>query len=493
MAGIPSRLNQSSREQVLSSDINRIGNLTGREKMDQIKLRSVRADFYDPATNAFDDFTAAGKAAQGTPLAGLTKPPSLEGITSVFDMNIGAGEGAMPGTSSSADISDYQLLRWDAQRLTWPVGGTPDATNPLICLIYAIPADVPSDLQSRNILVDPLTRATVPANVYKTSNPVATISVVAGAAAAAPVAPAVPAGALALFEVFVPPLAADSTAFLPVRRAWRQIEFPGTSQHGIVKNCVPELSGTLRNLLLPTSATAIVHRIVIDGELLSFQGFGVVSAVADTNNAPVAGGHADFDQPAYLYLCGGRNAPCLNYSYALPGWQPIPVAFIVSLTPPDTLGYPTADLATATPVRTFPRAACCYIGVCFSAVGATTNVPAFYDGDWIRAAAWANFVQRDVTTPEAAYTAIPMPTLPATSTAMRVYAYVSGAASSFLRIATAAASANDIIYLGTTAVAGEMVADSVRKTNLYYKDLVTADVLHIRCIGFNMNVPRLSR
>ena len=55
MAGIPSRMNQSAREQILSSDLNRIGNLAGRELMDAAQARSVRADFYNPATNTFDD------------------------------------------------------------------------------------------------------------------------------------------------------------------------------------------------------------------------------------------------------------------------------------------------------------------------------------------------------------------------------------------------------------------------------------------------------
>jgi hypothetical protein len=378
MAGIPSRVNASAREQVLSTDLNRIGNLAGRELMDSKLLRSTRADFYDPSTNAFNDFSAAAKATQATPLSGLTQPPSLDGIAHVFDMNIGAGEGQLPATPASSDVSGYQLLRWDAQTLTWPGGGAPDATNPLICLIVATPADALSDLQSRNILLDPILRTVSPQNCYKTTNPLATLSVIAGAAAAAPVAPAVPAGALALFEVYVPPAVADSTSFLPVRRAWRQIEFPGTSQNGIVKGCEPYLQ--LGTPYLLCGATA-VHRLVIDGELISFQANGSPAAAADTVNAPIAA--VGSDRPLYLYLCGGRNRPALNSSFATPGWQPIPVHLVVSRTAPDPLGYPAADLGIVAPTLAFPRAACCYIGLCFYGVGGTTNVPAFIDGDWI--------------------------------------------------------------------------------------------------------------
>jgi hypothetical protein len=231
---------------------------------------------------------------------------------------------------------------------------------------------------------------------------------------------------------------------------------------------------------------------VIDGELISFSGLFVNPAQPDTINPPVTTGHANNDAPAYLYLCGGRNAPCLNYSSLVPGvYSPLPVALIASLTPPDALGFPMASLATATPVRTFPRAACCYIGVYFCAPAAVTNIPAYYDGDWIRAATLHNFEQLTVTLAAAAYTAIPMPTVPATSTAMRVRAIVSGGASSIVRVATAADDAHMII--GTNQSYGLTEADTVTVPDLYYKDLVSADTLTIRCCGFNMNIPRLAR
>jgi hypothetical protein len=503
MAGIPSRMNQTAREQVLATDLNRIGDLAGRELMDSKLLRSTRADFYKPSTNSFDDFAAVSKAAQATPIAGLTCPPSLDGIAAVFNMALGAGQGELPFTSTSPDQSDYQILRWPAQTLTWPGAGTPDATNPLICLIVATPADGLTDLQSRNILLDPILRTVSPQNVYKTTNPLATISVIAGAAAAAPVPPAVPAGSLALFEVYVPAAVADSTSFLPVRRAWRQIEFPGTSQHGIVKNCVPELSGSLRNLILPTSATAIVHRLVIDGELISFQGYGVVAAVSDANNAPVAA-PATNDAVAYLYLCGGRNAPCLNYSYALPNWKPIPVAFIVSLTPPDMLGYPTADLATATPARTFPRAACCYVGVCFSVASGTANVPAFYDGDWIHSLQtitngtlrFKGFKQANLADLANSYTTFSLAAIPATATAMELQIGFFESGTQNVVFSTSAADADIFARLSSSAAAvlDEALIKLGSGSTIHYKaDTSSTNAAMIMAAGWNMNIPRLAR
>ena len=117
MPGNPTRMNQTAREQVLSSDLNRMGHLSGRELMDHAMARSVRADFYTPETNTFDDFTAAGKISQSIPLSGATKAASLAGKAGVFDMDIGAGETELPGTPDSADVSGYQLLRWPAQTI----------------------------------------------------------------------------------------------------------------------------------------------------------------------------------------------------------------------------------------------------------------------------------------------------------------------------------------------------------------------------------------
>ena len=486
MAGIPSRVNASAREQLLSTDLNRIGNLAGRELMDAAQARSVRSDFYKPSTNTFDDFSAAGKAAQATPIAGLTQPPSLDGMAAVFDMALGAGEGQLPATPASSDVSGYQLLRWDAQTLTWPAGGTPDATNPLICLVVATPADQLTDLQSRNILLDPILRTVSPANCYKTTNPVATISVIAGAAASAPVAPAVPAGALALFEVYVPPLAADSLAFLPVRRAWRQIEFPGTSQHGIVKGCIPaEPSG---GLILPVTG---LNRVVIDGELLSFSGAFWIAAVADTVTPPTAA-PATNDKPLYLYLVGGRNQPAMDYTTAGGGGGVVPVRFVISATPPDSAGYPTASLGVASPAMVFPRAACCYIGVAFYAANSATIAPAFFDGDWIFAAstvsggarAFKDVLQTGVITT----TPFTLATKPASSTACILTA--SGTVGSGLiydgagmLLVTSPTLSGDTppVYLGLASMAS--LGSSV----------VAGATMRPSPVGYNMNIPRIAR
>ena len=87
MPGMRSRMNQSSREEVIASDLNRIGKLAARESQDADAARSSRADFYSPVLNTFDDFSTVSKTAQSVPITGLTKAPSLQGIASSFDMN----------------------------------------------------------------------------------------------------------------------------------------------------------------------------------------------------------------------------------------------------------------------------------------------------------------------------------------------------------------------------------------------------------------------
>jgi hypothetical protein len=369
-------MNQSASEQVVSSDLNRIGNLAGRELMDAAMARSVRADFYLPETNTFNDF----QPALATPIAGLTQEPSINGGAGVFDVAVGAGEADLPFTSQSPDLSDYQILRWPQQLVTWPTSGAPDPSNPRICTIVATPGDAMADLTSRNILVDPNTRLTSPENVFKTINPLATLSVVVGLAAATPVAAAIPAGTLALFDVYVPAGVTDSTYYLFTRRAWRKIEFPGTSQHGILKGCVPQLISPSARGLSPG-----IHRVVVDGELLTFSlGSTYLPIIAESTH-PAGSAPANNDKPTYLYLCGGRNQPVVTRAF--PGTTIAPMYLIETTVAPDPLGYPQADLALATPAVTFPRAACVFVGCGFIAANGTAGAPCFYVDDWVYAAA----------------------------------------------------------------------------------------------------------
>ena len=495
MPGTPSRMNQTAREQILSNDLNRIGNLAGRELMDRASARSVRADFYNPATGTFDDFTAGGKSAQAVPLSGASVPPSLDGIAGQFAMSLGHGQCELPGVASSADVSTYQLLRWDAQTVAWPPAGAPDPTNPKICLIVATPADANVDLESRNILLDPVTRAVSPQNCWKTSNPVAAISVVVGMAAAAPLAPPVPAGAMALLEVYIPALAVDSTAFQPTRRA-------GTSQHGILKGCVPTISGA--GIFLPSNKT---NRLVMDGELITFQAAASLRIVTADSAHPPSAAPAGNDKPFYLYLCGGRTAPFSSTTVS--GGYRVPVVGVLSSLAPDQFGYPTAALSITYGggAVTFPQSACLYIGIGFYAAGSSTPVASIYDDDWIRSLQtvtngtlrFKGFKQADLANLAATYTAFPLAGIPATATAMELRLGFVEAATQNVLFSDDGGDTGVFARLSTVAASNIYDTESLilsAASSIYYKadvSIAHTNSAMIMAAAWNMNIPRIGR
>jgi hypothetical protein len=486
----------TNRETILSSDLTRVGKLANMEFQQAEELRSMRADFYLPASNTFEDFASATKDAAYIAIPGLTRAPSIDPIAGTFNVTLGSGEGECVGSGTiPADESEYQMARWAEQALTWPTEGQPNPTNPLICLIVATPADVSDELQSRNILVNPDTRETSPANVYKLSRPQATITVLPGAAAAVPLPPACPAGALPLFEVFVPHGASDSTEYQFIRRSWRRVEFPGTSQHGIVKGCVPNLGavGALASYSIGLPG-GVPHRLVIDGELLTWQTQYTLSIAADLTTPPTAA-PAGYDMPTYLYLCGGRNTPLRWQGRAsgIAAGSFAPVVLVESLTPPDSMGHPTAALSITwgTGAVAISRAAACYIGVRFRAAGTTGNVDIIYSDDWLFSTKVSSFVQPVVTAASpSSYTSISMVTVPATATAMKLTTWYTGTNSTLVLVSRSDQDADSIAVLTD---GGSDTVDTAADATLYYKGLTTDDSLNLKVKGFNMNIPRLSR
>ena len=244
MAGSKTFMIENAREDVLSNDLTRMGKLAGREQQDAEMAHNARADFFVPGT--FDDFgdTARDVTLRGLAevIAGALVPASLQGQAGTFDMAIGAGEYQMRTNDVIPDMSLYQIARWAAQTITWPTdhSADPNASLYRIATIYVSPQDAPTDYVSRNILLNVATRAKIPQNVYKTSNPSATFGVVAGTAASLPFPPSIPANTIALFDILMPPGTTQSSDWSITRRCSRRIEFPGSSQHGIVKGCKPE-------------------------------------------------------------------------------------------------------------------------------------------------------------------------------------------------------------------------------------------------------------
>jgi hypothetical protein len=498
MPGQRKRVNWSAREQILSTDLNRAGKLSSAEDQDASLWCSTRADFYDPAANTFDDFTSAAKAGQALAIPGLTVPPSLEAVAASFNLRIGAGEGhAFNSGTVLADESAFALCRWAAQTITWPDAAAPDAGHARICTIVATPGDAFDDATSRNILVNPTTRETVPATCYKTAAADAAISVLAGTAAASPAPPTVPTGVLPLFDVVVPAGATDSSTFTWVRRAWRRIEFSGATTHGALKGCVPQEDPNAFGLI------AGVHRVVIDGELLTFSCSSYVASREDALNAPGTA-PANNDKATYLYLCGGRHSPQSDTPYNRAS-ECVPVVMLETTVPPDALGYPTAILRVGS--TNLARAACCYVGLAFRAAGSTAHVAAACDGDWVwsqRVVAKTNlylmgFMEALAANTTGGYHSIALGSVPNQAKLVEVlaigYQYSSGAVS----IALTANDSDTIMQLDFPSAnarprASARVANSSGLT-LYYKGLDSggSSGLLLVATGMSMGAPRLGR
>ena len=517
MAGSKTHMIQNPREEVISPDLTRIGQLAAREQQNADMARAVRADFYQPHLTApvIDDFGSSDRGAAAGPIAAALSPPSLDAIAGSFNMQLGAGEVEVldPTNPGGTDVSPWSVARWVAQTITWPLLANPDATNPKIATIIATPADVQNDQQSRNILLNPSTRQMQPQNVYKTSDPAATISVIAGSATNPAFPATLPAGAVALFDLLMPPGATQSSQFLITRRCWRNIEFPGTSQHGILKGCVPtwayanESTGATAQLI--TGAT--VHRPIIDGELLTFAAFGYLTAVADTANPPGTA-PAGNDLPTYLYLCGGRNWPCCTFAFG--GAAASPVLLIESTTPPDCMGYPSAPLGYGG--QTIGQNAALFIGNGFRIAGTTLSKSLFYDGDFVRPQASTvtlcgfhvgagDHFTMGSTTP----VSLAMGGIPANTTVLELQAMIDGTATTYPQILSVlnGIGGGPAIYATIPAANGAATVASVQSAaariarpgsdTIQYTAVDNASpsnaTVDIRPAAYNMNIPRLGR
>lgn len=176
----------STLEQILSSDMTRVGALAGKAAMDAIL------------------YTEAGFA--------LTTPRdvTLRGL----DLNPGAGLSVDldPGSlarfevGAGSDASQYELGTLAAT--SNQVIAAADAVNPRVDLIHGTPAVNDTDSTVRNVLTLPA-RTVTPTAIDKTRDPDLTIAVATGTPGASPALPATPAGAVPLWYVFVPALAAS--------------------------------------------------------------------------------------------------------------------------------------------------------------------------------------------------------------------------------------------------------------------------------------------
>lgn len=367
---------QNSREQVLSTDLNRMQKLASREAQDVLMNASRRDNLVNE-----DGVVLAGHNYEGVVVNRADVLGTITGASGSYDVTLSAGQVFMDITTTDPESSDYSIVRWPATTFTTI---TPDAGTFRVDLIIATPAMVQTDLQSRNILVDPVARTVTPANVYKTSNPLATLTVVTGTPGD-PSAPAVPVGLVALWEVISFNTDGDSTTYRFIPRIWRRVESFATC-HAILENCVPIDGGLhVETISVPPALPfGKVHRAIIDGEVVcaavpGFYYVGALQATPDTNNNPLTATISTWrDLPLYLYLCGGRHAPQNGT-----GVVPSPLRLVSSLTPPTVSNRASADLAIAG--VTVPKAGTLYAGLWFIAYDGHNYKSCMIEDDWIHA------------------------------------------------------------------------------------------------------------
>jgi hypothetical protein len=396
-AGAPvpfSTVGYSTREEVLSSDLNRMGKLGSRE------LQDLQADASrtDESLGGGDPHTGRGSRVNTASLL-----PTL-GFNSAFLMNLGPGQLFLQDNTIATDItnngddSQYQVVRWPAQIIGFT---SPDPGNPRIDLLVATPSVTPADVTSRNTLVNPITRALSPLSVPKTNNPGVNLQIVAGTPDPQPVAPSVPLGAVAVFEVYVPAAAADASTFVAVRRIHRRGSISvGAAMHGILRGChltwdVQDEASVVSPLLVGNASTAEPSRVVIDGEVLTFTRLsslgptnlpGIV-ADAGANSPYAAAAPATSDKVYYLYLCGGKNLPQARRT-TLSGAGLQPLVVVESLVAPNRNGRPSSAITTP---RGTTQEGALYIGVGYVVMNSTRRKGCYTDGDWIYAMTGQNF------------------------------------------------------------------------------------------------------
>jgi hypothetical protein len=362
---------QNPREQVLSTDLNRMQKLASREAQDRLLNASRGSAFESPA--------GAPVSMQEAPVINRADDlGTIVGNAGTFVVNLSAGSGFVYILNPDADGSSYSPVKWDAQTFTI----TPDATQVRADLVYATPAMVDTDAQSRNVLVDPVARTVAPAVLNKTSNPVGTVTVLTGTPGSA-LAPACPAGSLPLWEVVTKNADVDSTAYRFIPRIWRRVESFG-SCHAILKNCVPTDGGLhLESVnVAPYLPGGTTHKAVIDGEVLCASlpsGTQHIAAVVDSLNNPLAAAiDANKDVFCYLYLCGGRHAPQNGIGSPVPTYAPLQL--VASLQPP--LYGRSTDILAINGVNV-PKDGTLYVGVWAIAKGTHNYKSCLIEGDWI--------------------------------------------------------------------------------------------------------------
>lgn len=384
-----SQVIENTREQILSSDLNRMQQLGIREWLNQ--FQDMGRDDSDRSYTTGDDKLT--QQHPGSSVDYFQKLPNITKSGASMAITLTAGEALQEfGVPPNPDDPNYIVHRWLDTVLTPAVG---NGANPRIDLIVSTQATVPTDAQTRNVLQNPSTGVVAPETVFKTSNPQSTLSIVAGTPAASPVPPVAPLGSLILYEILVPTLSTLATQTSLARQLQRFNVYVGTSYHGVLKGCTPIFGSVVSGGPLETASADIllpdnqINRVVIDGEVLVFAG-GVTTGLlpkfvfdAGANN-PFGVAAPTADRSYFLYVCGGKWLRNRSKDNGGGNNGLDPVVIVESLVPPTTDGRPSA--AITTPSGTTVQGAV-YIGLGYTVYNTTFRKRVFWEDDycWARA------------------------------------------------------------------------------------------------------------
>lgn len=197
----PKQVNFNTLEQILSTDVQRVGALAGKAAM-------------DPLVGMTGGLAATPR---NVTLRGLLAVPGA-GMT----VDIGAGSMVRFNGAPAVDASQYELgVLVGTETVALAAA---DPTNPRIDVISGLPVQDLQDSSVRNILTLP-GRTITPTAVDKTSIGILDLAVTTGTPGAAPAFPAVPAGRVALWYVFVPAsaISIDDSHLMDARIYWRPV------------------------------------------------------------------------------------------------------------------------------------------------------------------------------------------------------------------------------------------------------------------------------
>ena len=222
----PTTMIQNSQEQVLSTDLNRIGGLAGKATQDALLALLGGID----AAIAPRDVVRRGLNL--TPAAGMS-------------VDLSPGEMMRFTAAVTPNQSQYKLgaLLATQNLIIAPA----DPVNPRIDRISVIDTTVSTDSTVRNILQLP-SRTVIPTAVNKTKNPSLTVTVTTGSPGVSPQPPATPANNVAIWDVYVPAAAVSisDNHLMDVRVRAQPIPYTGT--HFVERGLGMSLGSTLTSI-----------------------------------------------------------------------------------------------------------------------------------------------------------------------------------------------------------------------------------------------------